>query len=1213
MASQAEPESSPLHRLQEKLWNDAYDGLKELDPKLIQAYETILSNELRGSASMTSKNDIATDRRDRSLQMERIIASGLERTQKEAAVKARIGREYEIATGLKKLVDTALKAAPEAALVWAGVWCSLEVSSGLTKSLLLSAYNTCQIISSSLTQPGINRDGLEYVVTSMEWYWNLSRLLVDEKTGMDTAMRGQLEKSIIRLYKKLLLYQMRSACVYRRKRISVSFRDALKLDDWQGKLDEIKDAEATLRNEASQYNDEATIAQLKAIERGATESINNLRAWHEEVRLDDKNREALRDLHITDPRKDKKRIEELKGGLIEDSYHWILGHEDYQTWRGDLDSTLLWIKGDPGKGKTMLVCGIIDELEKQNLPVITTYFFCQATEDRLKTATSVLRGLLFLLIERLPPLVSHLREEYDSTGKDLFTNHNAWTSMSKILTSILSEPSLDDAVILIDALDECEESSRPRLISLISRLSSLFPAKWIVSSRNWPEIDREFGSKASDPALRLRLEMNQDLVSAAISTFIEHKIKDLDYRPEDKIKVVEYLKEMANGTFLWVALVCKALAVQTTFRGSVQKRLKQFPAGLDGLYKRMVDYIEDSEGAEICRQILSFASVAYRPLSLEEHFVCIDWRCWSADEDENGETNQINLETLRSIILSCGSFLIVRDDVVYFVHQSAQDFLRVEGSETVMPLGVAHQHQVNLFRSLDALDKTLRRDIYNLKDPGISMDEISPPEPNPLTPIVYHSYSWVDHLCDWHALKKTDEMDKMVMEKVYEFLSTKTLHWLEAHSLLGAMPNIVTALWRLVELAGKVQSHSLLKLTKDAVRFVSFFRGTVEQAPLQIYASVLLFSPTQSTMRQLFFQSDGPSWVTLDPEPDAEWNSCVHTLEPRSYASGFAFSPCGRRLASFGEHTIIVWDTLTGERIWDLNMQEASMEDAFVRHVAFAPKENHLAIACRHCELWDFSTGERVSTLLHAADAFVYLVAFHPIDGKLATMSNKAAPKIWLWDTSTCKCLKSGLVSEQFDPDESYHGPDSLVFSQDGRAIISATSGKVVRVWSHSTGLRMFQSFEMKNEDYLGLSLDGRYLARSIPGVEPGKTTLIRTVEVFHVETRQCMWRKILPDVALTSVFWPDNQRVGFLMLSGTLHIFHVMSGDLDQVLNLGLGMSPVAAGPAGQLATNFGGTKFGIWNLDMEQPRHRRVDIQARNLAAQADPLMKKAKAAES
>jgi hypothetical protein len=57
----------------------------------------------------------------------------------------------------------------------------------------------------------------------------------------------------------------------------------------------------------------------------------------------------------------KKRIEETKGGLLEDSYHWILKHSDFQQWRNGQQSQLLWIKGDPGKGKTMLLCGIVNE------------------------------------------------------------------------------------------------------------------------------------------------------------------------------------------------------------------------------------------------------------------------------------------------------------------------------------------------------------------------------------------------------------------------------------------------------------------------------------------------------------------------------------------------------------------------------------------------------------------------------------------------------------------------------------------------------------------------------------------------------------------------------------------------------------------------------------------------------------------------------------
>jgi hypothetical protein len=36
------------------------------------------------------------------------------------------------------------------------------------------------------------------------------------------------------------------------------------------------------------------------------------------------NRACLQDLQATDPRDDKDRIEQDKGGLFGDSYHWIL-------------------------------------------------------------------------------------------------------------------------------------------------------------------------------------------------------------------------------------------------------------------------------------------------------------------------------------------------------------------------------------------------------------------------------------------------------------------------------------------------------------------------------------------------------------------------------------------------------------------------------------------------------------------------------------------------------------------------------------------------------------------------------------------------------------------------------------------------------------------------------------------------------------------------
>ncbi|KAM5357557.1 hypothetical protein ACJZ2D_016141 [Fusarium nematophilum] len=44
---------------------------------------------------------------------------------------------------------------------------------------------------------------------------------------------------------------------------------------------------------------------------------------------------CLADLRLSDPRDDKTRIEQTKGGLLKDSYKWILDHKDFRRWRDD--------------------------------------------------------------------------------------------------------------------------------------------------------------------------------------------------------------------------------------------------------------------------------------------------------------------------------------------------------------------------------------------------------------------------------------------------------------------------------------------------------------------------------------------------------------------------------------------------------------------------------------------------------------------------------------------------------------------------------------------------------------------------------------------------------------------------------------------------------------------------------------------------------------
>jgi DNA replication protein DnaC len=124
---------------------------------------------------------------------------------------------------------------------------------------------------------------------------------------------------------------------------------------------------------------------------------------------------------------------------------------------------LLWVKGDSGKGKTMLLIGIINELHKEAQSMtaskkgIVSYFLCQATDPRLNNATAILRGLIYLLIIQQPSLILHLKKRYGHAGRKLFEDNTALYSLSEIFKEMLHDPGLTTVYLAIDALDECEE------------------------------------------------------------------------------------------------------------------------------------------------------------------------------------------------------------------------------------------------------------------------------------------------------------------------------------------------------------------------------------------------------------------------------------------------------------------------------------------------------------------------------------------------------------------------------------------------------------------------------------------------------------------------------------------------------------------------------------------------------------------------------------
>jgi hypothetical protein len=384
--------------------------------------------------------------------------------------------------------------------------------------------------------------------------------------------------------------------------------------------------------------------------------------------------------------------------------------------------------------------------------------------------------LIYLLLIKQKGLISHLRTKYDHAGKELFEDTNAFYALSEIFRNMLQDPRLTTTYLIIDALDECE-TGLPQLLELITETAwaSSTGVKWIVSSRDRPDIDQRLALGSA--RVRLSLELNAERISHAIEVYIDHKVSQITSIKREKAlqdQVREKLRQKANGTFLWVAFVFDEL--QDVLSGDVLQVLEEVPTGLIPLYDRMINQIKQLKRKypEFCRLILATATLAYRPLHLLELRILAGL-----------ERKIFHMADLERIIKSCGSFLTIREDYIYLIHQSAKDYLSNNASAQIFPAGRTDVHYDLFSQSLSALSQTLRRDIYDLRLPGLLINQVIPLNPDPLTPIKYACVYWVDHLCEVDGSSLQHRSELADEGQIFKFLKRHFLHWLESLSLFG--------------------------------------------------------------------------------------------------------------------------------------------------------------------------------------------------------------------------------------------------------------------------------------------------------------------------------------------------------------------------------------------------------------------------------------------
>ncbi|KAL7946381.1 hypothetical protein V8C42DRAFT_352616 [Trichoderma barbatum] len=344
---------------------------------------------------------------------------------------------------------------------------------------------------------------------------------------------------------------------------------------------------------------------------------------------------------------------------------WLLAHSKFKEWEHVDRSSILWLQGTVGMGKSFLASTVIDQFLVSDASPYTpnrksnhglAYFYCERGSADLREPISVLRCYVRQLSSvpcypnSMQKKLIELYQESRKQGDRLSTQR----CIDQLFASVNLYPR---TTLILDGLDECNPDERWKLIEILAQLVAEVknPVKLFISSRREQDIAKLL---ERSPIIEVDARDNQQ----DIRKFVEEKIERIEktgnwisISQDFKIKIKDTICAKSDGMFRWAYLQMDQLS-KIREENSLKERLGKLPKTLNAAYEEIFQRIEENGGGKTLERAVKWVMCVQYPLRTREILAVVRFSM-SVDGKSLKMDRLIAEETLLGI---CGH-LIVKD------------------------------------------------------------------------------------------------------------------------------------------------------------------------------------------------------------------------------------------------------------------------------------------------------------------------------------------------------------------------------------------------------------------------------------------------------------------------------------------------------------------------------------------------------------------------